>query len=86
LWFEKFLRQNLKLENFTDKINFGLDRLDWNGKRDIIRQIVKRIEIGDEEINIVYKINKLLGSETNANVSVQHCCNGIYRLNGAQVL
>ena len=60
------------LENFTDRINLKLDHLDWNGKRDIIRQIVKRIEIGDEEINIVYKINKLPSSETNT----QHCCNG----------
>jgi site-specific DNA recombinase len=40
----------INLENFTDKINLGLDHLDWSGKRDIIRQIVKRIEISDEEI------------------------------------
>ncbi len=62
------------LENFTNKINLGLDHLDWNGKRDIIRQIVKRIEISDEKIHIVYKINKLPGFETNTNM--QHSFNG----------
>ena len=63
------------LEKFANGVVSNLDNLDWNGKRDIIRLIVKRIEIGNEDINIVYKINKLLEPQ---NTSTQHCCNGMY--------
>ena len=62
------------LGNFTHGVNTTLNDLDWLGKRDIIRKLVKRIEINDEEINIVYKINKSpLGEDK---TGTQHCCNG----------
>jgi site-specific DNA recombinase len=64
------------LEKFANGVVSNLDNLDWNGKRDIIRLIVKRIEIGNEDINIVYKINKLSEPQ---NASTQHCCNGMCR-------
>jgi site-specific DNA recombinase len=61
------------LEHFSDRIIENIEKLDWHGKRDIIRRVVKRIEIGHEEINVVYKVNKLL---ENANdTGVQHCFN-----------
>ncbi len=46
------------LEKFSGGISSNIEQLDWSGKRDMIRRVVKRIEIGDEEISIVYKINK----------------------------
>ena len=61
------------LENFTVGIDENLDKLDWHGKRNMIRCVVKRIEIGNEEINVVYKVNKL--PEYKNNDSAQHCCN-----------
>jgi site-specific DNA recombinase len=64
------------LENFVGKLEDNLDALDWQGKRDIIRCVVKRIEMGNDEINIVYKVNNL--SEHNHN-SMQHRCNGTLR-------
>lgn len=60
------------LEKFANGVTSNLDNLDWNGKRDIIRSVVKRIEIANEDINIVYKINKLANHE---GVGRQHCCN-----------
>ena len=63
------------LEKFANGVVSNLDNLDWNGKRDIIRLIVKRIEIGNEDIDIVYKINKLLEPQ---NTSTQHYCNGMH--------
>ena len=62
------------LENFVGGIDENLDTLDWHGKRDMIRCVVKRIEIGNDEINVVYKVNKL--PEYKNNVGMQHCCNG----------
>ena len=64
------------LENFVCGINSKLDSLDWQGRRDIIRLVVKRIEIGEEKINIVYKVNQLPRNEFDINL--QHCCNRKY--------
>jgi site-specific DNA recombinase len=61
---------------FANGISSSLINLDWNGKRDIIRSVVKRIEMSNEEINIVYKINELF---QNKNTSPQHCCNHMLR-------
>ncbi len=38
-----------------------------------MRLVVKRIEIGEEKINIVYKVNQLPSNEFEINL--QHCCN-----------
>jgi site-specific DNA recombinase len=68
------------LEKFELGINSNLDNLDWNGRREIIRLVVKRIEISNEEINIVYRINQL--PEKN-NTGMQHCCNGTSAINAS---
>jgi len=60
------------LEDFACGISTKLDSLDWHDKRDIIRRVVKRVELSTGEINIVYKVNKLPNYENNS----QHCCNG----------
>ena len=62
------------LENFVARIGENLDQLDWQSKRDMIRCVVKRIELGNDEINVVYKVSKL--PEYGDNISAQHCCNG----------
>ncbi len=48
------------------------DSLDWYGKRDIIRKVVKRIEISQEKINIVYKVAQLAD---HGDDNMQHCLN-----------
>jgi site-specific DNA recombinase len=63
------------LEKFANGVSSNLDKLDWHGRRDIIRLVVKRIDMGNEDINIVYKINKLSEYEE---ISTQHCCNRTY--------
>ena len=62
------------LEHFNDGIEANIDTLDWHGKRDMMRRIVKRVEVSNDEINIVYKVNKL--PEYKNDTSAQHCCNG----------
>ncbi len=75
---QKNLTRELKLiitnlEEFIGKIDMKLDHLDWHTQKDIIRQLVKRIEMGDKEMNIVYKINNLPDCEHHSNP--QHCLN-----------
>jgi hypothetical protein len=45
-----------RLEDFAAKVSDGLDQLDWAAKRDIIRLMVRRIEIDDGQVEIVFRI------------------------------
>ena len=45
------------LETFVGQLRTGLDQCDWESRREIIRALVKRIEIGKEEVRVVYKVN-----------------------------
>ena len=45
-----------QLEDFSAKVAQGLDQLDWNGQRTIIQTLVRRIEIGHDGIEVVFRI------------------------------
>lgn len=46
-----------QLEAFTERLNEGLEEADWGLRRDIIRALVKQIEVSDEQVRIVYRVN-----------------------------
>jgi site-specific DNA recombinase len=45
-----------KLEEFGEKIESGLEEAEWGTRREVIRAMVKQIEVGDKEVRIVYRI------------------------------
>jgi len=45
-----------RLEDFSAKVSNRLDRLDWMGKREIIRILVRRIEIDRDCVEVVFRI------------------------------
>ncbi|HYF85765.1 recombinase family protein [Azospirillum sp.] len=45
-----------RLEEFAIKIRQGLDDLDWSGKREIIRSLVRRVEIDANHVEIVFRV------------------------------
>jgi site-specific DNA recombinase len=45
------------LEDFSKHVRDGLETIDWNDKREIIRALVKRVEIGREDVRVVYKVS-----------------------------
>ena len=47
-----------QLREFSAKVKGGLERLDWHGQRELIRTLVKRVEIGKEKINVVFRIGE----------------------------
>jgi site-specific DNA recombinase len=65
------------LEQFAFNIQAKLESIEWHTKRDVIRALVKRIEINPEEVNVVFRIKELGGSSGNALESgsgfLQHC-------------
>jgi site-specific DNA recombinase len=48
-----------RLEECSDKVKAGLDRLDWHGRRDMIRTLVKRVEIDREKVNVVFRVEDM---------------------------
>ena len=69
------------LEDFSSNIMLNLDNADWLTKRDIIRTLVKRIEINLEDVNVVFRVKELpnsSGHNGEENKNLQHCrrCKG----------
>jgi site-specific DNA recombinase len=45
-----------RLEEFAQRVHAGLDGLDWHGRREIIRAIVRRIEIDRDQVEVVFRV------------------------------
>src|SRR6202171_4979597 len=72
-----------RLEDFSAKVTNGLDGLDRSGMRDVIRILVRRIEIADGHIEVVFRVPSPEGSRSSPTVesgSWQHCT-GVGRTN-----
>ncbi len=46
-----------RLEDFTSRIKNGLGHADWNTKRDLLRALVRRVEIGPDGVNVVFRVD-----------------------------
>src|SRR4051794_781209 len=44
------------LEEFAQRVHAGLDGLDWHGRREIIRAVVRRIEIDHDQVEVVFRV------------------------------
>jgi site-specific DNA recombinase len=45
------------LEAFSRHVTAGLDQADWATRRDVIRTLVKRVEIDQEQVKVVYRVD-----------------------------
>ena len=45
-----------QFQDFAQRVSEGLHEGDWTTRREIIRALVKRIEIGPETVRVVYKV------------------------------
>jgi len=64
-----------RLEEFSEKVSAGLERSDWTSRRELIRTLVKRIEIDRERVNVVFRVEDTMGgAETRP--FLQHCRRG----------
>ena len=78
--FELFLVIS-RLEDFAKTINDRLDSIDFHAKREIIRALVKRVEIHQEEVVVVFRVEPVGGlNDDNGAVEseaggpiMQHC-------------
>jgi site-specific DNA recombinase len=45
-----------RLQEFAEGIRRGIEKADWTTRREVIRALVKKIEIGEEDVRIVYRV------------------------------
>jgi site-specific DNA recombinase len=45
-----------RVEDFTRRVRDGLDRLGWSDRRAILRALVARIEIDDDDVNVIFRV------------------------------
>jgi site-specific DNA recombinase len=46
-----------RLQEFADRIKADLAEADWSTRREIIRALVKRVEIDEQEVRVVYRVS-----------------------------
>ena len=62
-----------RLENCAAKLHAGLEAADWVSKRDLIRALVKRVEVARDDVNIVFRIDPYPGDGDPEKKSLQLC-------------
>jgi len=60
-----------RLEDFAAKLRAGLEAADWASKRDLIRALVKRVEVARDDVNIVFRIDPYPGDADPGKKSLQ---------------
>ena len=45
------------LEDFAERVQAGLTGASWQERREIIRALVKQVEVGRDEIRVVYRVS-----------------------------
>src|SRR3954451_17317286 len=46
-----------QLEAFASRVSEGLQEPDWDTRREIVRALVKRVEVDEQEVRIVYRVS-----------------------------
>lgn len=62
-----------QLKEFAGKIKEGLQGVDWMTQREIIRALVKRVEIDKENVRVVYKVSPSPFADSPERGIMQHC-------------
>ena len=45
-----------RLEEFAERVADGLERVDQNARREIVRLLVKRVEIDKDEVTVIFRV------------------------------
>jgi site-specific DNA recombinase len=62
-----------QLEEFVTKVQRNLAAADWTMKREIIRALVRRVEIDKQEVTVVFRVGPDLSGPRPEKKSSQHC-------------
>jgi site-specific DNA recombinase len=62
-----------RLEDFAGKLHDGLEAADWTSQRDLIRALVKRVEVARDDVNVVFRLDPYPGDADPEKKSLQLC-------------
>ena len=62
-----------RLEDFATQIDTGREEADWLRKREMIRALVKRVEVTQEQVNVVFRVDSYQGESDPEKKSLQLC-------------
>jgi site-specific DNA recombinase len=62
-----------RLEDFAAQVHGGLAAADWTSKRELIRALVKRVEVTQDQVNVVFRVDQRPTEPDPAKKSLQLC-------------
>jgi site-specific DNA recombinase len=65
-----------RLEEFAQRVTASLEQADWTRRRELIRTLVKRVEIGPEAVKVVFRVEPDTPSPSGTHLesgSLPHC-------------
>jgi site-specific DNA recombinase len=62
-----------RLEEFAKRLSQGLEEPDWKTRREVVRALVKQVEIDEQEIRIVYRVSPSPFEGRPQQGRLQHC-------------
>jgi site-specific DNA recombinase len=62
-----------QLEEFARRVSQGLKEPDWETRREIVRALVKKVEIDEQEVRIVYRVGPSPFEGCPQHGGLQHC-------------
>jgi site-specific DNA recombinase len=71
-----------RLEDFATKVHSGLEAADWASQRDLIRTLVKRVEVARDQVNIVFRVDPYPSDAAPEKKSLQLCRGRAFSLTG----
>jgi site-specific DNA recombinase len=67
-----------RLEDFATQIDTGLAEADWLRKREMIRTLVKRVEVTQDQVNVVFRVDSYQGESDPEKKSLQLCRGSVH--------
>ena len=62
-----------RLHEFTARVKNGLEQVDWATQRELIRTLVKQVEIEQGQVNIVFRVGPNPSTPDPSKDFLQHC-------------
>jgi site-specific DNA recombinase len=62
-----------RLEDFAAQVRDGLEEADWTSRREMIRALVKRVEVDHDQVHVVFRVDQHPGDLGLEKKSLQHC-------------
>jgi len=62
-----------RLDEFAAQVTQNLEALEWSRKRDIIRALVRRVEIALDQVQVVFRVDAFAGEADSEKKSLQLC-------------